>query len=266
MGELSGQWVGKLEGTNEGVFALALEHSADRVYGGRRFYESSQGSYEYQIQGVVSLPDVFLTLTPPPNQGVNLGRVEVRAQLTPKGALAGTWTSTIGTNGSFLCERAKEDVVVSATPTADAVFLIHGQDELTKEKVARFIESLGIETIILHEQINKSMTILEKFEEYSRKAKFAVALFTPDDSGHPVGKEEQKKSRARQNVVMELGYFIGLLGRENVAVLYRGDVELPSDMLGIVGTALDEHDGWRLALAKELKESGYDIDLNKLIA
>jgi predicted nucleotide-binding protein len=71
--------------------------------------------------------------------------------------------------------------------------------------------------------------------------------------------------RARQNVILEVGYFIGLLGREKVTVLYRGDVELPSDMLGIVYTNLDESGGWKLALAKELKQGGYEIDLNKLI-
>jgi len=90
-------------------------------------------------------------------------------------------------------------------------------------------------------------------------------LLTPDDIAAPRENPDQIASRARQNVVLELGYFCGALGRSNVCVLYRGDVEIPSDYIGVVYTPLDEGDGWHLKLAKEMKESGLTIDLNDAI-
>ena len=145
------------------------------------------------------------------------------------------------------------------------MFIVHGQDDATKEKVARFIEKIGLNAIILHEQVSKSMTIIEKFEEYSKKSKFAVVLFTPDDVAYPLGKEEAKQPRARQNVILEMGYFVGLLSRDRVCVLYKGDVELPSDILGVVYNRIEDSEAWKLTLAKELKTAGYSIDLNSLI-
>jgi len=148
---------------------------------------------------------------------------------------------------------------------ANSVFLVHGHDDATKEKVARFLEKIGLDVIILHEKVSQGMTIIEKFEEYAAQAGFAIVLFTPDDIGFPLGAEEQKQPRARQNVVLEMGYFIGRLSRGRVCVLYKGGVELPSDILGVVYHAIDEASGWKLSLAGELKVAGYSIDLNKIV-
>jgi predicted nucleotide-binding protein len=89
---------------------------------------------------------------------------------------------------------------------------------------------------------------------------------TPDDFGYPGGKEEEKKHRPRQNVVLELGYFAARLGRDKTLVLTRGDVEMPSDFLGLVYEAMDKGEGWKMRLARELKAAGFDIDLNRAIA
>ena len=144
------------------------------------------------------------------------------------------------------------------------VFVVHGYDDTTKLDVARTIEKLGLNAIILHEQPNQGRTLIEKFEASATDVGFAVILLTPDDMGFPNGKPDSSRPRARQNVVLELGYFCGLLGRKRVCVLYRGDVEIPSDYLGVVYTAIDKAGSWRFALAKELKETGLDVDLNTL--
>jgi predicted nucleotide-binding protein len=73
------------------------------------------------------------------------------------------------------------------------------------------------------------------------------------------------RPRARQNVLLELLYVIGLLGRENVCALKRGGVEIPSDFAGIIAEEFDAGGGWRQKLATELKDAGFDIDLNKLL-
>lgn len=114
----------------------------------------------------------------------------------------------------------------------------------------------------MHEQANKGKTIIEKFEDYSDVG-FAVVLMTPDDQGGLRGEEPQ--DRVRQNVVFELGYFIGKLGRNRVMTLVDGNIEIPTDISGVVYTGLDLQGFWKIALAKELKEAGYEVDMNTLV-
>lgn len=147
----------------------------------------------------------------------------------------------------------------------DAVFVVHGHDNEAKESVARFVEKLGLEAIILHEQANSGRTLIEKFEQNAIRAGFALILLTPDDVGAPASAPKKMQPRARQNVVLELGYFVGSLGRDRVQVLYKEGVEIPSDYVGVVYTPLDDSDAWRLQVAKELKQAGFDIDLNDAI-
>jgi predicted nucleotide-binding protein len=146
---------------------------------------------------------------------------------------------------------------------SNSVFIVHGHDETAKTNVARFVEKLGLEAIILHEQPNKGQTIIEKFESNAANVGFAVVLLTPDDVGAPKNSQKDVNARARQNVILELGYFCGALGRNNVCVLYKEEIEIPSDYLGVVYTPLDSAEGWHLKLAKEMKEAGLEIDLNK---
>lgn len=144
------------------------------------------------------------------------------------------------------------------------VFIVHGHDEETKQSVARFIEKLDLEAVILHEQPNKGRTIINKFEDYA-KVGFAVVLLTPDDVGSSKSEQSELKSRARQNVIFELGFFIGLLGAERVSALCKGEIELPSDYQGVLWIQMNSSTNWQFKLAKELKAVGFDIDLNKLI-
>lgn len=143
------------------------------------------------------------------------------------------------------------------------VFIVHGHDESAKIKAARFIEQLDFKAVILHEQVSSGRTIIEKIEQYSDVG-FAVVLYTPDDTGNQKGQSEQLNLRARQNVVFEHGYLIGKLGRPRVTALVDGDLELPNDISGVVYTKMDEAGGWRLTLAQELRQAGYDVDMNKL--
>jgi len=155
-----------------------------------------------------------------------------------------------------------------ATPhgqlSSNRVFVVHGHDEGTREAVARFLERLDLEPIILHEQANEGMTVIEKLERHA-DVRFAVVLLTPDDEGRSLADAAGARPRARQNVILELGYFTGRLGRRAVCALHRGALELPSDYLGVVYVAIDEGGGWQLKLAKELRAAGFPIDMNKAI-
>ena len=144
-----------------------------------------------------------------------------------------------------------------------SVFIVHGHDNEAKLEVARLIEKLGIIPIILHEQPNQGQTIIEKIESHSDVG-FAVILYTPCDFGKAAN-ESEHKPRARQNVVFEHGYFVAKIGRKNVCALLKGDIETPSDNQGILYIKLDSAGAWRGSLAKELKNSGYEIDMNRAI-
>lgn len=146
----------------------------------------------------------------------------------------------------------------------DAIFVVHGHDDGAREAAARFIEGLGLKAIILHEMPNLGRTIIAKFREVAEEVGFAVVLMTPDDMGGPRGGTMQE--RARQNVVFELGFFIGALGPDRVAAIVKGAVERPSDFHGVVYISLDDAGAWKMALAKELQAAGFPIDWNKVMA
>jgi predicted nucleotide-binding protein len=132
------------------------------------------------------------------------------------------------------------------------VFIVHGHDHGMRDAVALFVSKIGLEPVILAEQVNGGRTIIEKFEK-NADVGYAIVLLSPDD-------QFQGSGRARQNVVLEWGYFIGRLGRGHVCALKKGNVEIPSDILGVVWQDFDMGGGWKQQLAKELAEAGYSID------
>jgi len=142
------------------------------------------------------------------------------------------------------------------------VFIVHGHDEQAKESSARFIEKLGLNAVILHEQANEGQTVIEKLEKHTDAA-YAVVLFTPDDVGASSASPGNLQPRARQNVLVELGYMAAKIGRNRVCVLRKGNVEIPSDFLGVLYIDIDAAGAWRLTLAKELKVAGLKVDLNE---
>lgn len=145
------------------------------------------------------------------------------------------------------------------------VFIVHGHDNAVKQEMTRFLEQItGTAPTILHEQPNGGRTIIEKFESVAADIGFAVVLLTGDDQGSQTG-STNLNARARQNVVFEMGFFIGAIGRSRVAVVYERGVELPSDMSGVLYTEIDNAGAWKLGLARELRAAGIDVDMNKAI-
>jgi predicted nucleotide-binding protein len=170
-------------------------------------------------------------------------------------------------------EEYWEEEVVSTTPLQRLdsgpklktdVFIIHGRDDAAKETVARFITTLGLQPIILHEQSNQGRTIIEKFERHAEVG-FAIALLTPDDVGGLKDDEESLQPRARQNVIFEFGYFMGRLGRSKVCALTKGDVEIPSDYHGVMYIRMDCEGAWKMNLVKELKAADFTVDANLVL-
>ena len=162
---------------------------------------------------------------------------------------------------NYIQSKGSTEVVLKP-PFSRKVFIVHGHDDGARETVARFLERIGLEAIILHEQANQGRTIIEKVVAHGDVG-FAVVLLTPDDEG--CAKGETPEPRARQNVLLELGYFIGRLGRDKVCALKRGTLDIPSDFAGVVWETMDSNGGWKQALARELAAAGHDIDWNKVM-
>jgi len=160
------------------------------------------------------------------------------------------------------CSSDKDEVPIIMSKK---IFIVHGHDESVVESIARFLERLKLEPIILHEQASSGKTVIEKIEEYAKDACFGVVLYTPCDQGKLASAPDtDMKNRARQNVVFEHGYLNGKLGRSKVAALVKGKIELPNDISGVVYIEIDGNK-WKLELANEIKQSGVDIDMNNCV-
>lgn len=164
-------------------------------------------------------------------------------------------------NSNRQMEQEKIDTTVSRSSIKSRkIFIVHGHDDKSKTELTLILTKLGFDPIILHEQANVGMTVIEKLEKNSDVG-YAFILLTPDDLGKKKG-DSSDLPRARQNVVFEFGLFIGKLGRGNVCCLYTGNVELPSDLQGIVyvpfETSVNEV---QLDIVKELRAIGYEINL-----
>ncbi len=158
-----------------------------------------------------------------------------------------------------------QQIKTSSPIATNKIFVVHGRDIGTKDTVTRFLESLELNLIVLQEQPDRGMTVIEKFEEYGGQSGFAVVLCTPDDVGGLDGQGDATMSRARQNVIFELGFFVGKIGRSRVMLMVKDDIEIPSDFAGVLYTDVDDAGAWKLKMIKELKTAGFSIDANRVL-
>lgn len=169
--------------------------------------------------------------------------------------------SMIGILNAYLqIDFVEEEGSSKEKKISDKVFVVHGHNEAVNQEVARTIEKLGLEAVILKEQPSSGQTIIEKFEQYAKDVNFAVILLTADDKI-----DGEDKYRARQNVIFEMGYFMGALGRNHVMCLLQEQVEKPGDIDGVVYILIDKSGLWKFSMVKELKVCGYKVDANQIM-
>lgn len=223
----------------------------------KSFILSIYSKDDYQYQEFDNISFHYIDFYKISGFGPHINQVEVcrNGLLTAKGQLENILETLEEENEPN--KSSNDDVNIKKY---DKVFIVHGHNVELKESVARIIERQGIEAIILSEQASKGRTIIEKFEDNS-DVSGAICLFTADDLGK-AKKDSVDNSRARQNVVLETGYFMGKLGRDHVVILADKGIEMPSDLSGVVYT---DTESWKFDLLKELKAMGYTIDSNKLL-
>jgi predicted nucleotide-binding protein len=149
---------------------------------------------------------------------------------------------------------------------SNRVFIVYGHDTGAREQLELLLRRMRLEPVVLQNIPSAGQTIIEKLETCS-DVTFACVLLTPDDEGHAVGKVNEKKHRARQNVVLELGMFLAKLGRKRVAILHKGSLELPSDIHGLLYIGFtDRVDEIKERVAAELQEAGFKINIKDLLS
>ncbi len=149
----------------------------------------------------------------------------------------------------------------------ERIFIVYGHDTVAREQLELLLRRLKLEPVILANMVAEGQTIIEMLEKHRASVKYACVLLTPDDEGHKRDCPNDKKFRARQNVVLELGMFLATLGRKRVAILHKGEVELPSDIHGLVYIPFQKHvSEVKQRLAAELQEAGFHINIKDLLA
>lgn len=160
--------------------------------------------------------------------------------------------------------------IVSANPEIDinkakrleykTAFIVHGHDNELKVEVQLLLRKAGVNNIVLHEQPDKGRSIIDKLIDETKIAGYAIALLTPDDL------TTDGNNRARQNVILEVGYFLGLLGKERIRMIVKGEIEIPSDLHGILYEKFDVSGAWKIKLLKELQAVGIYVDFESVIS
>jgi len=245
-----------------------LKRALDKVASVRGLKHGDSEFQKWKTSTIQDLKRVFGSQSDPPRDFdrslIIYPHEDSGTNVDKAAALLGSWVEEVE-------EDWPETREVSGDSNADhdmrrksnRVFVVHGHDDAARETVARVLEKLELEPVILHEQVNRGRTIIEKFEDFA-DVDFAVVLLTPDDMGRKKDGKTDLKPRARQNVILELGFFLGKLGRQRVCPIVKGDVETPSDYDGVVYTDLDDAGGWKMKLVQELKDAGFVIDTNRM--
>ncbi len=221
----------------------------------------------YQVHSLAEIGSIALGRGPTPRHQIVAGyKSGIRKAITKVQTALDVIDEKISDDDTLvLTATVVQPEAESSAPTSRQVFVVHGHDEQAKSEVARCLDRLGLEAVILHEQADMGRTIIEKFEDHAEAAGYAVVILTPDDHAGVADDGSSLIPRPRQNVILELGYFIGKLGRSRVCALRKGDhMELPSDILGVLYKPMDEGGAWQYQLAGEIKAAGIDVDLNLL--
>jgi predicted nucleotide-binding protein len=181
------------------------------------------------------------------------------------GAVVSEIKDLLGVAAAPIARAAKVDDAKGANRD---VFVVYGHDLGARTQLEAMLRRWNLEPLILDQLPSEGATLIEKLEKYAREdVGFGVVLATPDDVGNAIGKDDERKMRARQNVVLELGLLLAKLGRPRVAILLKNQAQMerPSDLQGLIYLAFtDDVDEVKLSLAKEMHKQGLAIDLGRV--
>lgn len=166
----------------------------------------------------------------------------------------------MSTSYSVLIEICKKSHNSNIIMNTKKVFIVHGHDDKLLIKVENLLYQLELTPIVLNQQVNEGLSLLDKLKK-NTDVGYAIILYTPCDKGKDAKSKGRYHMRARQNVVFEHGFLISKLGSSRIAIIKEGNIEMPSDISGVVYVESEE---WRYKLADEMRKAGLDVDKNKI--
>jgi predicted nucleotide-binding protein len=121
----------------------------------------------------------------------------------------------------------------SPAAASTRVFIIHGSDREAALDLQKMLgrECREVEAVMFEDCVDRALTIIENLDAMIGDAAFGLAIFTPDDFVEKA--DGDTYSQMRPNVVLELGWFYGHLGRRGAAIIRRKGTKVPSDLEGI---------------------------------
>lgn len=226
------------------------------------FQSTTTPSVAKQLSTLFSGLSGWLTKHPNLSNGASYGRklAELKSKLPDANR-----------HGSWFPDKDAKDLragLLALMRTIDrenkSIFIVHGRDLQMRETVQSALRGLGLPTVVLEREDDEGQTVIEKFVKEADRCEYAVVLCSADDEGRLRTKGRVKETsmrlRARQNVVLELGYFLAKLGRKNVFVLHPEEsIEQPSDFTGVVYQSYDRAGKWKAKLVRELRVAGFKI-------
>jgi len=184
-----------------------------------------------------------------------------------KGKVKGAYLSTEKFLSPTEKTMAPTQQAMSASDVRRRVFVVCGTDDAMKQAVTAALTKLWLVPVVMCEEPSQGRKIVERFQDYADVG-FAVVLLSHDDSVYVKDEPPTKrKLRPRQDVVFELGFLLGKLGRSNVLVFQKEcqNFEVPTDFEGMKVTAFDDRDSWKLALIRELINFGLAVDGDRIL-
>ncbi len=231
----------------------------------KQLFTTDAMNHEYSLRGI----EVIGTEAPFVQEEINNLQKQLKEKIKRLSSIKGRLPLLLEPAMNSTSVAADTTGAGAPTPSVSnkgkRVFVVYGHDRAARDAVTNLIRKVELDPIVIAEEPTGGRTIIEAVEHYG-KADFAVVLFTPDDKGGTNGASpDNLRPRARQNVVLEYGYFVAALGRPNVCALCKEDVELPSDINGLLYIVMDPSDAWLVKLAREMRSAGLPVVTEALI-
>jgi predicted nucleotide-binding protein len=191
------------------------------------------------------------------------GRVNFQGPEAAQGPLKAIFAAAAPATFTAPAPAAPPPQPAANTAPRTKIFIVHGHDTVAMEQLELILRRLNLNPFILQNNDGGGNTIIEALEQrIYNEAAFGIVLMTPDDFGYPkAAGVDNTQPRARQNVVLEMGMLFAALGRNRMAVLKKGNLEIPSDIGGLLRLDFNDHvKEVAVRLATRMKQAGIEID------
>ena len=148
-----------------------------------------------------------------------------------------------------------------ATRLGRNVYVVHGRDCAFVEPVVAYLEAIGLHPILLVDTSRSDRNLVERFENFASQAYAVVLLAAENDAAARAATDPGlRRLRPDAQLIFQLGYLIGKLGRRYVSALHREDLELPAELSSVLAIPMDDIGIWKFGLLRDLVAAGFAVE------